>query len=300
MPWTKLQVDQQEPDFDEHAGQDVRKLSFGEVLSEGRHYLVVSSDNHIQEKYGPFAYRLHVIHPVGTEFNCATPPSPDASVVLVKGFDSSSFGGSPTGQDCESYFQQLISDLGNWGIPRSKIATVSTYHNDSPGTCDVDIGLYPNDPDRHRKHYGEDWDPDSHTPDGGHTTNTSWRHVAYHLAWYVSTLSGPVAVVGHSGGGLIIRYAMMMSQRRDPAFPSSLDVRDAVTHGTSHDGVARWMSDVRRTIGSGDQQCRELKRTSDFIRTLRRRGRNPGVATGRSGPSLVATLAWTYWVFASN
>lgn len=34
MPWTKLQIEQQEPDFDEHAGQDVRKLSFGDALRE--------------------------------------------------------------------------------------------------------------------------------------------------------------------------------------------------------------------------------------------------------------------------
>ena len=34
MPWTKLQVEREEPEFDEAAGQDVRKLSFGEALRE--------------------------------------------------------------------------------------------------------------------------------------------------------------------------------------------------------------------------------------------------------------------------
>ena len=34
MPWTKLQIERQEPVFDESAGQDVRKLSFGEALHE--------------------------------------------------------------------------------------------------------------------------------------------------------------------------------------------------------------------------------------------------------------------------
>lgn len=34
MPWTKVQVEQQEPVFDEHQGQDVRKLNFGQALYE--------------------------------------------------------------------------------------------------------------------------------------------------------------------------------------------------------------------------------------------------------------------------
>jgi len=35
MPWTKLQVETEEPAFDEHEGQNVRKLSYGEALLEG-------------------------------------------------------------------------------------------------------------------------------------------------------------------------------------------------------------------------------------------------------------------------
>ncbi len=34
MPWTKLQVEREEPTFDENEGQDVRKLSYGEALRE--------------------------------------------------------------------------------------------------------------------------------------------------------------------------------------------------------------------------------------------------------------------------
>ena len=34
MPWTKLQIEKQEPVFDEHAGDQVRKLSYGEALRE--------------------------------------------------------------------------------------------------------------------------------------------------------------------------------------------------------------------------------------------------------------------------
>ncbi len=34
MPWTKLQVEREEPNFDEHEGKDVRKLSYGEALRE--------------------------------------------------------------------------------------------------------------------------------------------------------------------------------------------------------------------------------------------------------------------------
>ncbi|MBN2138009.1 MAG: alpha-ketoacid dehydrogenase subunit beta [Sedimentisphaerales bacterium] len=34
MPWTKILIEQQEPGFDEHAGQDVRKLTFPQALRE--------------------------------------------------------------------------------------------------------------------------------------------------------------------------------------------------------------------------------------------------------------------------
>ncbi len=35
MPWTKLQIEKEEVGFDEHKGEDVRKLSYGEALCEG-------------------------------------------------------------------------------------------------------------------------------------------------------------------------------------------------------------------------------------------------------------------------
>ena len=35
MPWTKLQIEKEEPVFDEHQDKDVRKLTFGEALCEG-------------------------------------------------------------------------------------------------------------------------------------------------------------------------------------------------------------------------------------------------------------------------
>ncbi len=34
MPWTKLQIEREEPAFDENLGQDIRKLNFGEALRE--------------------------------------------------------------------------------------------------------------------------------------------------------------------------------------------------------------------------------------------------------------------------
>ena len=34
MPWTKLQIEREEPAFDENEGQNVRKLSYGEALRE--------------------------------------------------------------------------------------------------------------------------------------------------------------------------------------------------------------------------------------------------------------------------
>jgi len=34
MPWTKILIEKQEPGFDEHVGQDVRKLTFPQALRE--------------------------------------------------------------------------------------------------------------------------------------------------------------------------------------------------------------------------------------------------------------------------
>jgi triacylglycerol esterase/lipase EstA (alpha/beta hydrolase family) len=78
---------------------------------------------------------------------------------------------------------------------------------------------------------------------GSHTANTNIRHLGYHLAWHIydhyTRYGTYVDVVGHSMGGLIIRYAIAQTELNHPDFPPNVRVEDVVTMGTPHGGF-RW------------------------------------------------------------
>jgi hypothetical protein len=249
-------------------------------LTIGHHFLVVNNDGAYEDNRGAYGYTLHVIHPVSTTFECPGISPQAARVVLVPGFVASGLspGGGPAGHNCEDYFGDLINRLELAGIPRSAIRTVKTYAGDIG--CDVDIGAYPaNDPLRHQNHYGEAEYPGSHLlPFYSHTLDTSWHHLGYHLAWYLATLPGPVDLVGHSGGGLIIRYALMKARMGDEDFPpiEALDVQDVVTHGTPHLGLPGLLTNLcKADPWGGDRQCQELEDNSLFMKELKEEGVTP-------------------------
>jgi pimeloyl-ACP methyl ester carboxylesterase len=112
----------------------------------------------------------------------------------------------------------------------------------------VDVGYYKGD-------VNCGWDIDHHGShsvhfasghsNGSHTVDTNIRHLGYHLAWHIwdhfSSSGQSVDVVGHSMGGLIIRYALAQTERGNADFPPYLLVEDVVTMGTPHGG-GRWNS----------------------------------------------------------
>jgi hypothetical protein len=94
-----------------------------------------------------------------------------------------------------------------------------------------------------------------------HTGNTNIRHVAYHFAWMVQQEfgGGPVNVVGHSMGGLVVRYALSAVQRGDPDFPAKLVIPQVVTVGTPFLGGPRYFG---RLCNWWDQ-CVDLQQGTD-------------------------------------
>ncbi|HCT80472.1 MAG TPA: hypothetical protein DGT23_28695 [Micromonosporaceae bacterium] len=133
----------------------------------------------------------------------------------------------------------------------------------------VDIGDYGS----HDVHYSS-----GHVSENGvivgHSTDARIRHLAYHWAWmvyerYTKDLH-PIKAVGHSMGGLIIRYAIHKVQAGDPAFPPRLVVEDVVTLGTPHIGT-----DWANACAITHEQCRDLRPDSDFLNYLDDNAQNP-------------------------
>lgn len=187
-------------------------------------------------------------------------------IVFVHGLDFNPLGGN--GVPCE----------GNWGAMMDTLRAkgwtgtfypVTYYHED--GTCSGPSGMVNSNIDHHGDH--ATFVSGGHR-DGSHTTDTSIRHLAYHWAWWVydhhTRYDRAVEAVGHSMGGLIVRYAVNAVQRGFSGFPSKLLVEDIVTYGTPHDGV----NNARFGYVCG-VQCDELDSSSTFIDYLRRTAQNP-------------------------
>lgn len=121
----------------------------------------------------------------------------------------------------------------------------------------------------------------------GHTTGTSIRHLAYHLAWFIhdrySRRGIPVDVVGQSMGGLLIRYALAAAAARKPGFPRRLLVDDVVTLGTP---LAGHETELFTAV---NQQTREMDKDSAFMAWLHEHALVPPRA-GR----------WTDWTFLGS
>ena len=107
-----------------------------------------------------------------------------------------------------------------------------------------------------------------------HTNNTSIRHLAWHLANYISVNFSDkgiaVDVVAHSMGGLMIRYAL--AKQGVDLFPR-LKVEDVVTLGSPHNGA----SFAQLT---GTKQGAEMEPGSSLIAWLKSWAMNPKGAGG--------------------
>ena len=202
--------------------------------------------------------------------NVATP------IVLVHGYQVDN------GTDCAKVWGDLKAFFASQGWNGS-LVSVGYYVNDV--NCDASI----NDDGSHDTHF-----PSGHVSDG-HTTATNIRHLGYHLAWWIYdhyTASGQcVDAVGHSMGGLIVRYAVAQVQRHNSDFPPSLCLHDVVTLGTPHAGTpGAWACGTTECAQMrGNLQC-DGSTASLFIRWLRGHAWNPQ-STGGTQWTLLGSYA---------
>jgi hypothetical protein len=188
-------------------------------------------------------------------------------VVFVHGADVV----GTAGVDCDSTWNEMKQTLNNWGW--------------SGGGGMWDVGYYVGDTGcthwinhhgSHAVHYPTDHDGN------GHTGDTSIRHLGYHLAWFIRDHFGTncVQAVGHSMGGLVLRYAIAQVENNHPQFPASICVGDAVTLGTPHAGT-NWAVTCLLALqcnemnGRIDCNAADPNGTSDFITWLRAHAFDP-------------------------
>lgn len=196
-------------------------------------------------------------------------------VVFVHGIDAL---GDP-GDNCEASWGEMMDALrdpnkyGNFAWT-GRFYPMNYYSKDI--NCDLNRSNMSMSDMNHHGDHGTFYAGDPHTT---HTTATSIRHLAYHWAWWVydhHTKDGrSVEAVGHSMGGIIMRYGINAVQRGFSAFPSRLLIDDVVTLGSPHKGV-----DNARFVQGCTTQCTELDSSSSLIKYLGSAARNPQGAAG--------------------
>jgi hypothetical protein len=181
--------------------------------------------------------------------------SQDVPIVYVHGYDA--IGRTPS-DDCGKTFGPYWQALQSYGH-RGGHYTVGFYAADT--NCWDYISRYGS----HSTHH-----PVEHVS-GGHDRDANIRHLGYHLAWYLHNQFGrygtPVKLVGHSMGGLIIRYALAQSRAGHPSFPT-LRVPEALTLGTPHSGTGM------ATI-CGWRQCNQMSPGSKLQSWLANHAKHP-------------------------
>src|SRR4030042_4595879 len=84
MPWTKMLIEKQEPGFDEHLAQDVRKLTFPQALREALDQALERDDRvfvmgqGVDDPMGMFGTTLDLHKKYGSERVFDTPLSENA------------------------------------------------------------------------------------------------------------------------------------------------------------------------------------------------------------------------------
>jgi len=165
-------------------------------------------------------------------------------------------------------WSDMTNALRDWGWC-GPIETVAFYEKDEDFTVSVD---------GHGDHL-EHFQGGDHRD---HSASTDVRHIAYHWAWMVHdlfTMHGEsVELVGHSMGGLIIRYALARVHAGDREFPKRLAIENVISLGSPHQGTRSWRARLCRVFLK--KQCRQLRPGSDFIEWLRVHAQDPGQLGG--------------------
>jgi putative serine esterase DUF676 len=185
-------------------------------------------------------------------------------IIFVHGLDA--FG--EAGVDCASTWNTMSNRLAGWGWSGTK-ATFKYYGGDT--NCSYALDHHGS----HSVHYPR---TDAHTSSGSHDMDGDIRHLGYHLAWTIydhfSSAGITVDAVGHSMGGLILRYALHRVQASDPDFPPYLYVEDVNTLGTPHLGSG-WASGC-----TWSYECVQMENGSSFINYLSSNAPNPQATGG--------------------
>lgn len=176
-------------------------------------------------------------------------------IILVHGYALTT--GCPGG-NVRLYWSGLAQELvaAGWTNP---VVPVSYYQCDQNGT---DIS--------HAASSTEYFGSAAGAASTGYSKDTDLRHLAYVLAWFIynnySRNGQPVDLVGHSMGGLMIRWALTQVMAHDPAFPPYLKVANVVTISTPYDGAIPAVKNLAACANS--LECTQFEQNSTFLQAL--------------------------------
>ena len=174
-------------------------------------------------------------------------PVKNRTIVLVHGFSPS----NPPAVDCASTWNQTISQLQGMGFT-GPFVTVGYYSGDT--NCNVSLHSY-----------------------GSYNDTDSWKAVAAAFSHYVYntyTQHGTaVDAIGYSMGGLVVRGGVYGALTGASGFSSPIDVTDASTWGTPHQG-ANWYVNFCPVIGW--TQCASMAPGSTDLNWLNQNGNPQG------------------------
>jgi hypothetical protein len=222
--------------------------------------------------FGPWS-SLPTAHASGTS----------TDVLLVHGFDFHDVGLKGDGGDVGA--PQTF--LHQWGWS-GRAFTVGFYTKDA-STCNIRLNTI--DETRCYTYPGGK----NYSPSGGDrstigTRDEDIRHIACVLSWYIwdhyTKFGRPVDLVGHSMGGIIIRWALYATPRSGSAFPPNLYVPAVVTFASPHHGIYTGASVALCPFNGCLQVSQlELHTSQTIMQELMTTGRNPQ-GTGGTGSTV--------------
>jgi triacylglycerol esterase/lipase EstA (alpha/beta hydrolase family) len=172
-------------------------------------------------------------------------PNTQNTILLVHGFSVNS------NTDCSGTWSQDISWLRSEGFTGSMVK-IGYYTGDT--NCDVNLHNY-----------------------GSYGDQDSWKSIAAAFSKYVSgtyTSKGvTVDIIGYSMGGLVTRGAVYGAQSGAAGFSGPINVSDAVTLGTPHNGAAWYASGCFWSA-----QCQSMVQGSTDLNWLNQNGNPQGSA----------------------